>query len=247
MTTFSEGMITSSNYANKNLPDKWDILDKLYTSNLTYTGIDRIPKVIHQIWLGSQPSESLLKLSDTVKKANPGYEYKLWTDDDAEVFQFENKKLFNLAKNLGQKSDILRYAILKKYGGIYLDTDFIGLKSFDKLLHLDFFTGVSYDKEPTLFNGLIGCVPNNPLMDEINKIAELRDNDGMDVIKSTGPWFMTGKLFKNLNKAGKLVVLPVSYFYAYPNFSHDRIMGEVYTNYISDDSICVHLWESKWN
>lgn len=247
MKSFSECMINSSNYANKNLQDKWAILEKLYDDNLKPTGLDRIPKVIHQIWLGSQPSDNLLKLSDSIKKANPGYEYKLWKDEDAEEFWFENKNLFNSAKNLGQKSDILRYAILKKYGGIYLDTDFIGLKSFDSLVHLDFFTGVSYDKEPTLFNGLIGCVPNHPLMSEINKITEIRDGDGMEVIKSTGPWFMTSKLFKNLDKAGKLVVLPVSYFYAYPNFSQDRILGDMYINYVSGESICVHLWESKWN
>ena len=96
-------------------------------------------------------------------------------------------------------------------------------------------------------NGVIGCVPNHPLMNEINKIPEIRDGDGMEVIKSTGPWFMTSKLFKNLDKVDKLVVLPVSYFYAYPNFNHDRTFGDMYLNYVTSKSICVHLWESKWN
>ena len=35
----------------------------------------------------------------------------------------------------------------------------------------------------------------------------------MDVIKTTGPWFLTKKLFKNIDKAGKIVVLPLTYFY----------------------------------
>ena len=248
MTTFNEGMVNSFNYfRNRNLEDKWDILEQLYQKNIENTGTKKIPKSIHQIWLGGPISDNLKKFSKTIRDCNPDYTYTLWTDKEANELEFANKKLFNIAKNPGQKSDILRYAILKQFGGIYLDTDFISLKSFDSLLHLDFFTGVSYDKEPTLFNGLIGCIPNHPLMDELNVIPEIRDGDGMEIIKTTGPWFMTGKLFKNLNKAGNLVVLPVSYFYPYPNFSQDRILGTDYNNYVTDDTICVHLWESKWN
>lgn len=247
MKTFSQGMVNSSNYQNKNLQDKWQILEDLYIKNINSSGNNRIPKIIHQIWLGEKVNDNLIKFSDSIKKCNPDYEYRLWTDVEAENYNFKNKDIFNKATNLGQKSDILRYAILKEFGGIYMDTDFYGLKSFDSLLHLDFFTGVSYDKEPTLFNGLIGCTPNNQLMDEINVLGDIRDGDGMEVIKTTGPWFMTGKLFKNLSLAGKLVVLPVSYFYPYPNFTHDRILGTNPDTYISDDSICVHLWESKWN
>lgn len=248
MRTFDIGMANSSNFScNRNLEDKWQILRDLYDKNLKRTGIEKIPTTIHQIWLGSKVPERILKNAKSIKSANPGYEYKLWTDADAEAFHFDNKKIFNEVKNFGQKSDILRYAILKKYGGIYLDTDFIGIKSFDNLIHLDFFTGVSYDKEPTLFNGLIGCVPENELMKELNVFGEIYNSDGMDIIKTTGPWYMTRKLFKNIDKAGKLVVLPVSYFYPYPNFDQDRTRSDNYMQYLSLDTICIHLWESKWN
>ena len=134
MRTFDIGMANSSNFScNRNLEDKWQILRDLYDKNLKRTGIEKIPATIHQIWLGSKVPERILKNAKSIKSANPGYEYKLWTDADAEAFHFDNKKIFNEVKNFGQKSDILRYAILKKYGGIYLDTDFIGIKSFDNL------------------------------------------------------------------------------------------------------------------
>jgi len=245
--TFDEGMVNSSHFFKRHLEDKWQILRDLYSDNIAPTEIKKIPKIIHQIWLGSQLPDSLIKMTESVKQANPGYEYRLWTDADAAKFEFENKELFNTVKNLGQKSDILRYAILKKYGGIYLDTDFIGFKSFDELLHLDFFVGVSYDDYPTLFNGLIGCTPKNELMAEINLFGEIRDNEGMAIIETTGPWYMTGKLFKHLKKAGKLVVLPVSVCYPYPNFQVDKVYGNNYTKYMSKDTICVHFWESRWN
>ena len=139
MLTFSALMDSSSGYKEKNLPEKWAILEKLYEQNIKRKGEDKIPKIIHQIWLGDAIPNDVYDMMDTIKNANAGYEYKLWTDTDAEEFEFTNKQLFKMLRNLGQKSDVLRYAILLKYGGIYLDTDFIGVKSFDELLHLDFY------------------------------------------------------------------------------------------------------------
>ena len=247
MFTFSALMNNSSGYKEKNLPEKWATLEKLYDQNIKPKGEAKIPKIIHQIWLGDAIPNALYDMMDTIKKVNPGYDYKLWTDVEAEEFMFENKQLFNKLRNLGQKSDVLRYAILLKYGGIYLDTDFIGIKSFDELLHLDFFTGVSYDKEPTLFNGLIGCVPNHELMADLNNIEEARDGDGMEIIKTTGPWYMTKKLFRKIDKLNNIVVLPVAYFYPYPNFDRDRTKGTDYNEYTTIKTICVHLWNSSWN
>lgn len=245
--TFSALMGTSSGYTNRNLPEKWEVLEKAYTKNIKPTGQAKIPKIIHQIWLGDAIPNDLYDCMDTIKLNNPDYEHKLWTDIEVEDFEFKNKDLYNSCKNLGQKSDILRYAILEKFGGIYLDMDFIGIKSFDELLHLDFFTGVAYDQEPTLFNGLIGSVSNHELLADLNNIEEVRDGDGMDIIKTTGPWYLTKKLFKKINKLDNVVALPVAYFYPYPNFDRDRTNGTDYTKYLNIKTICVHLWNSRWN
>ena len=244
---FSVLMSTSSNYKQKNLTDKWNIIESLFDKNIKGDGIQRIPKIIHQIWLGGGIPNDLYKCLDSVKEQNPGYEYKLWTEDNIKDFDFKNKDLFNSCKNLGQKSDILRYAILEKFGGIYLDADFIAIKSFDELLHLNFFTGVAYDKEPTLFNGLIGSIPGHELLKDLNNIEYVSDRDGMDVIKSTGPWYLTKKLFKKINTFENIVILPLTYFYPYPNFDGDRTNGHDYMIYVSIKTICIHLWNSRWN
>jgi mannosyltransferase OCH1-like enzyme len=245
--TFSDLMQNSSSYKTRTLQDKWTLLENMYDKNIASDGIVRIPKIIHQIWLGSGIPNDLYECIDSIKENNPGYKHIIWTDESLDGFEFKNKELFNSCKNPGQKSDILRYAILEKYGGVYVDADFIGIKSFDELLHLEFFTGVSYDQEPTLFNGLIGCIPGHPLMVALNDIPEVRDNDGMDVIKTTGPWFLTKKLFNYINNLEKSVVLPVAYFYPYPNFPRDKVRGDDYLQYSTIKTICIHLWNSRWN
>ena len=245
---FSDLMVTSSGYRDRLQSDKWDVLERLYTQTQACDHTEqRIPKIIHQIWLGSDVPESLISFMSSIQQTNPGYEYILWTDASVRDFEFKNKNLYYSCKNYGQKSDILRYAILEKYGGIYLDTDFAGCRSFDELLNLDFFTGVSYDREPTMFNGLIGSSPGNSLIVKLNDIKEVRDSDGMDVIKSTGPWYLTDKVFDNLNDLERLAVLPLAYFYPYPNFDHDKTLGDDYRQYITEKTICVHLWHSRWN
>jgi len=248
---FNYYMKYSNNFLSKNLQDKWLIIENLFNKNITepISKDKKIPKIIHQIWLGDNIPAEVLSLQATIQEANKDYDYKLWREADILNLDFKNKDLFKQAKNLGQKSDIARYAILKQFGGIYLDSDFKGIKSFDCLLHLSFFTGVSYDKEPTLFNGLIGTTNNNCIIEDLNNITEIRDQDGMDVIKSTGPWFMTKKVFKNINYLGnsEIVVLPVAFFYPYPNFSHDKIFGDLPDKYIFDETICIHLWHSRWN
>jgi mannosyltransferase OCH1-like enzyme len=243
---FNELMARSSSYRDKNLPEKWQLLEYLFNNRQT-SGAKVIPKIIHQIWLGSEPDSNLKKYMDSVKSANPDYEYRLWTDKEVETIDFNNKNLFLSCKNFGQRSDILRYAVLEKFGGIYLDTDFLGIKSFDELLHHNFFTGVAYDKEPTLFNGLIGSVPNHPLLKELNNIEQVEDYDGMAIIKSTGPWYLTRKLFKYIKSYNDAIVYPVAYFYPFPNFERDKDAGNDYRNYIREETVCVHMWDSRWN
>jgi mannosyltransferase OCH1-like enzyme len=246
--SFSQAMKNSSGYASLKENEKWSILADLYNRDYD-TSIQKIPKIIHQVWLGSTPPPVIIELVESIKAANPSFKHRLWTDKDVQALEFKNKEIFNKCTNFGQKSDILRYALLEQFGGVYLDTDFVGVKSFESLLHLDFFTGIAYDSEPTMFNGLIGSTKNNTLIRSLNDINmdNVEDNRQCEhVFNTTGPWYMGNKFFNEYKNVEAIVALPVSFFYAYPNFTRDQIKGTTYNNYIEDESICVHLWHSSW-
>lgn len=246
--SFSQAMKNSSGYTSLLEKEKWDILENLYNRDHD-TFITKIPKIIHQIWVGGPPPLQILELVNSIKNTNPGFDHILWTDKEIQALEFKNKDIFNQCINLGQKSDILRYALLEQFGGIYLDTDFIGIKSFDSLLHYDFFTGVAYDREPTMFNGLIGSTKNNALIKSLNDIdgSSIQNNKQCEhVFNTTGPWYMGNKFFDEYKNVEAIVSLPVSFFYAFPNFLRDQVKGTSYNNYIEKESICVHLWHSSW-
>ena len=89
-----------------------------------------IPKIIHQVWVGKNKIHpECIKAMETWKTMHPDWEYRLWTDDDIEDFEWTNKELFLSIKNPGAKADVWRYEIINKYGGLYVDVDFICLKT----------------------------------------------------------------------------------------------------------------------
>merc|ERR1712070_1358542 len=99
-----------------------------------------IPRIIHQVWIGGELPHRFQRLAASWKRLHPDWEYKLWTDSDVKGLRLRNRELFERAKNPGQKSDILRLEVLYQYGGLYVDTDFECLKSFESsLANLRFF------------------------------------------------------------------------------------------------------------
>ena len=148
-----------------------------------------IPKIIHQIWLGSaRPSSSkYMAWFASWITHHPGWAIRWWHDADVVALrqrgEFRNARAFDAAENFGEKSDILRYEILLRHGGLYVDTDMECLASFERLHkgghsvgngHLSFYTGFSNTATVELNNGIIGSVPGHSilrkLVDSISKL-----------------------------------------------------------------------------
>lgn len=72
------------------------------------------------------------------------------------------------------KSDILRYEILYRFGGVYVDTDYECVGSLDALiLNCNLFAGFSHTEVLEINNGILGCVPKDALMSLlINEISK---------------------------------------------------------------------------
>jgi hypothetical protein len=116
-----------------------------------------IPKTLHFIWLGPKPfpHSSIENVKGWIDR-HPGWKIKFWTDlghaapdDRMEIQIFEGFPLHDLKSyyyrcdNFGERSKLLRYAILLNEGGIYIDHDVKCLKALDPLQeNHDFFCGL---------------------------------------------------------------------------------------------------------
>lgn len=233
---------------------QWQFIRKAYNKHM----LDdlnvkkcRIPKKIHQIWLGSPYPEKYKALQKSWRDLHPDWEFKVWTDADVDAFRLKNIALFKKATNWGQKSDIWRLEILDRYGGLYIDTDFLCLKPFD-ILHYacDFYIGIAHSKTVVFYNGLIGAAPGHPIIKKCIEKISLGDGSNTEesIQRATGPHFITKCFFDVApNIKRKCVVFPITFFYPFPN-SHRIYSNDVniVRSFIRPESYCVHLWEYSW-
>src|SRR6266436_7942477 len=110
------------------------IYEELNLSAISADAELKIPKIIHQIWLGSELPEEFIALQQSWIEYHLGRDwlYKLWTDEDVANMELYNKAFYDATDNYGIKSDILRWEILYNFGGVYIDMDFECLRALDQ-------------------------------------------------------------------------------------------------------------------
>lgn len=206
-----------------------------------------IPKNIHFIWLGSPLPEKYKRIQETWEKQHSKWNIYVWNDDDAESFGMTNKKLFDSTDNYGIKSDIFRYEILHRYGGIYTDTDYECFQSFDDLLYLDFFAGTGWNPWPVVFNGLLACTIGNKYMSNIIEAINKKQIKGQlspqQTLNFTGCDFITPLYIDYIKTVQeKTVIFPNHFFYPMPA----TVNSEQVYSYLKPNTYCAHLWYCSW-
>lgn len=244
----------------KHKPDlnkkEWFEFERLYNEHWlsAKNKIQKIPKLLHLVWLGSDFPKQSSDLLMTWSKFHPDWTIKVWTDEDVEKFGMVNKDAYDKVSNMGTKSDIFRYEILLRHGGLYIDTDFVCYKNFDDLLYLDFFAGNGHFENPDILNSLMGCCPNNPIMHEI--VHRLKNQEFVDetnytnVLYYSGAYYIT-KIFMELCNKGKNVIFPTTFFFSFPAVERHSIRNnpnwlQIVTAYKKPESYCSHLWQTTW-
>ena len=191
-----------------------------------------IPKIMHHIWLGNKPLPALYsKYIEQCRLLHPDWQHKFWSNDSMKLFPKAVQSLINNASSHHEQSDILRLAVLKQFGGVYLDADIKCLKSFDDLIssYTDI-VSMDYAKR-RLLNGFVASTPDSKLISDALDNLTLNFNKKFDdfferkfdytnplksfhrlaVDRTMMP--LTNAIFKNtkLGVDSTLLVMPLSY------------------------------------
>jgi len=127
---------------------------------------EKIPKIIHQLWIGDKPPP--VKMMDTWKDMNPDFEYIRWTEEliVEKNMVFECQHRIDEMEEINGKADIMRWEILYKYGGVFIDADSFCISPLDdKLLNTKSFAGWEQEElRPGLIaTGTMGFPKNHRL------------------------------------------------------------------------------------
>ena len=213
-----------------------------------------IPKIIHQIWIGHK--ERPISLMDSWKIKNPDFKYILWDEEKIEEENFSTKDKIDEIEEYCGKADIIRYEILYKYGGIYVDADSYCLGRLNYSLFLNESFAV-YENENVrkglIATGVLGFEANHNLLKNIlNIIANSKISFGYT---NRSSWQTVGPLLftKIYNKTFPKIKLYPSYMF-YPEHytglkynGHGKVFAYQFwsstkKNYDTIDEIDVPPW-----
>jgi mannosyltransferase OCH1-like enzyme len=231
-------------------------LRELYIKNIGRLSnpdtVCRIPKKIHQIWLGSPLPDKFARYAASWKEHHPDWEYILWTDADIAKLNLENQAIYDRAINYAERSDIARYEILYRFGGLYVDTDCQCLQPFDMLHHCyDFYTGIEFPAmAPWLRtiicpNALIACAPGHPIMRGcIDEVKKRSTNPSNDIVFKTGPLLFTDVASQLLDDSAWInIALPATFFY--PIDKETKGQQKIQAM-VKPETFAIHHWAGSW-
>jgi mannosyltransferase OCH1-like enzyme len=148
-----------------------------------------IPPVLHQIWLGADSyPDAFAAYARTWDELHPGWKLRLWTEatipDD-----LQRREIYETLRNPSERSDILRYALLDRFGGVYLDCDLECRRSLEPLLESSEFV-VAALPDGGADVALVAAAAGHPLL--LRAIEELRPRTsyGPTVDEGTGAAFL---------------------------------------------------------
>lgn len=159
---------------------------------------DSIPRIIHQTWKTESLPDDFARYRESVRALHPGWEHRLWTDDDNRRLISEHYPWFldtyDSYKHNIERVDAVRYFILLRHGGLYLDLDMECLKPIDDMLQADglhFSLLAGPDIENTIIGNALMAAPKGHAFFSYltKKLSHLKTRDitFSDVFNNTGP------------------------------------------------------------
>jgi mannosyltransferase OCH1-like enzyme len=185
----------------------------------------RIPKVFHRIWLGGEMPAEYVRFGQSWLDHHPGWELRTWAESD--LAELVNQDHFDHATNRVEQSELARYEILLRHGGVYLDADVECLANIEPLTaDVDGF--IAWQDRDTLGTAVIGAKAEHPFVARlVSEVPRSYDNHRREIPREPrwfaqsarcGPVFATREYHRARPELNDelLRVLPSTSFYPRP-------------------------------
>lgn len=201
-----------------------------------------IPKIIHFVWFGGEKPKEVLDCIDSWKKCCPDYEIREWNEQNCSFCNCDFLKEALALRKFAFASDVIRLAVLSRFGGIYLDTDVRLLRSFEAFLGNKSFIGL--ETPFRVSTAVIGSEPNVAWVSEF--LGQTYSMKGKHFINKDGSLDLvpnTAKLSEFLNctwhkHSRSISIYPEDFFCCKSFFT-----GEIKT---TENSVAIHDFACTW-
>lgn len=216
-----------------------------------------IPKLIFQTWKSKHDVPALYQNTRReTQRLHPHYQFLLWDDEDNRRFiQDYYPSFLSVYDEYDQpikRVDAVRYFFLYHFGGIYMDLDSVALRSFDPLMEgKDCLFGCQYPRGKDAVDAVPNCfmasVPRHPFFEYV--IHQLKHTRDLDVLRATGPVFLTSCLRKwhdpqPLSRIRTIVPFGVLYTHTWKHRSKNIDWDDYRDKY--PGAYATTLWTASW-
>jgi len=256
----------NKNILNTDLKDGYTFIKDRFVEMSMQNRNMKIPCIIHQIYDNpAEPHESLLALAETWKKHHPAWEYRFWGKKEIEDFiKEEFSDFFPIYKSYSfnvQRWDAIRYLILYKIGGLYVDLDYECIEPIDSLLNNSLcclgmeptVNAISHDKSFIVGNAFMASMPEHPFFKAI--IEEMINGEkystltkALQIMETTGP-FMITRLYEQYPKKDEITLLPADLVAPFSSWEVRDMVRGIESPYIEDKvekCFAVHYFTGEW-
>lgn len=178
----------------------------------TPTVISGVPLIIYQSWHSNSVPEKMKDNIYRLLEVNPEFDYFLYSDEKCREFIENNYptdvvNAFDMLVPGAYKSDLWRYCILYKLGGVYLDVKYYSVMPLIDIVRTnsiifvkDLNLGCGNGKYTGLYNAFMVSTPQNPIFkycidDILNSCKfKLYKNGSLDI---TGPCLLGRVVIEN--------------------------------------------------
>lgn len=228
----------------------------------------QIPKIIHQVWEGNTIPlpDFLYELGKSWRNKHPDWEYIYWDKVRMDSFVHDYypfyMDIYNKFPYDVMRWDVIRYMILYKIGGLYVDFDYECLESIEPILgewncclglepqqHGDLF-----NRKQVLGNALMASVAKNSFLKNVlEHVFSQRTNDVSNrffyVLNTTGPFMLTD-VYDVYDDKENIYLIPEEYVSPFTKndvvlYMNDLVDEDVLEKKL-DKAVAVHYFFGTW-
>ena len=214
-----------------------------------------IPKIIHYTWMGGSLLPELeQRCFASWKEHMPDWEYMRWDESNFDIAAapLYVQQAYE-ARKYAFVSDYVRLWALEKFGGLYMDVDFMVYRPFDDLMDkYPAFAGYEGSKRQPVMQGVIASEAHGAWVKDMLSTYETRPfvkPDGrLDMTPNTS--FFSDRLesqgFIPDGKEKDVLVNGEFFFHVMPVWAFCPVLttGE---DVRTEETYCEHMGESSWN
>ena len=194
-----------------------------------------VPRLLHRVWVGAaEMPVAFVEYGRGFERLHPEWEMRLWMDADLDELGITDDQR-RRARSASELSNVMRYEVLKRYGGVYIDTDVEPKRPLDDLLRgVKLFAGLELPGRAA--SGVVGAVPGHRVMERAARLSRQTLGLGPHSADANGPYFLT----LLLEQEPGATIFGADKFNPY-NWEEPERAGEPFP-----DAYAVHHWTMSW-